>query len=104
MAWRFRRSLNLGPLKLNFSKSGVGYSVGVRGFRVGQNAKGTPYTAASIPGTGIYNRQYYGASKAIAQSPAAQSVASPTSALPQTRTGNGLKLFIAFMAGGAVFS
>ena len=26
MAWRFRRSLKLGPLRLNFSKSGIGYS------------------------------------------------------------------------------
>jgi hypothetical protein len=104
MAWRFRRSLKLGPLRLNFSKSGIGYSAGVRGFHVGQNAKGTPYTAASIPGTGIYNRQYYGASKTIAQSPAAQGSDSPTSAPPQTGTGNGLKLFLAFLAGGVVFS
>ena len=104
MAWRFRRSLKLGPLRLNFSKSGIGYSAGVRGFHVGQNAKGTRYTAASIPGTGIYNRQYYGASKTIAQSPAAQSPDSPTSAPPQTGTGNGLKLFLAFLAGGVVFS
>ena len=104
MAWRFRRSLKLGPLRLNFSKSGIGYSAGVRGFHVGQNAKGTRYTAASIPGTGIYNRQYYGASKTIAQSPAAQSSDSPASAPPQTGTGNGLKLFLAFLAGGVVFS
>jgi len=67
MAWRFRRSLKLGPLKLNFSKSGIGYSAGVRGFRVGTDAKGRTYTAASIPGSGLYNRAYYGASKPIAQ-------------------------------------
>jgi hypothetical protein len=51
MAWRFRRSLKLGPLKLNFSRSGIGYSAGVRGFRVDTDAKGSTYTAASIPGT-----------------------------------------------------
>jgi hypothetical protein len=50
MAWRFRHSLKLGPLRLNFSKSGIGYSAGVRGFRVGKDAKGTPYTATSIRG------------------------------------------------------
>ena len=99
MAWRFRRSLKLGPLRLNFSKSGIGYSAGVRGFRVGQDAKGRTYTAASIPGTGLYNRQYSGVSKLIAQS-----AASPTSAPTQSGTGNGLKLLITFMAGGAVFS
>jgi hypothetical protein len=99
MAWRFRRSLKLGPLRLNFSKSGIGYSAGVRGFRVGQDAKGRTYTAASIPGTGLYNRQYSGASK-----PIAQSAASPASAPPQIGTGIGLKLFLAFLAGGVVFS
>jgi hypothetical protein len=99
MGWRFRRSLKLGPIRLNFSKSGIGYSAGVRGFRVGQDAKGRTYTAASIPGTGLYNRQYSGVSK-----PIAQSAASPTSAPLQSGTGNGLKLFIAFMLGGVVFS
>jgi hypothetical protein len=58
MAWRFRRSLKFGPLNLNFSKSGVGTSIGVRGFRVGKDARGRSYTAASIPGTGIYSRTY----------------------------------------------
>ena len=99
MAWRFRRSLKLGPLKLNFSKSGIGYSAGVRGFRVGTDAKGTTYTAASIPGTGIYNRAYYGASK-----PIAQNTVPLTGVPPQPRARNGLKLFVAFMAGGVVFS
>lgn len=58
MGWGLRRSLKLGHLKLNFSKSGVGYSIGARGFRVGKDAKGRSYTAASIPGTGLYNRTY----------------------------------------------
>jgi hypothetical protein len=48
MGWGFRRSIKLGPLKLNFSKSGVGYSVGVRGYRVGKDARGRSYTADSI--------------------------------------------------------
>ncbi len=58
MGWNFRRSLNLGPLRLSASKSGIGYSIGVRGFRVGKDAKGRKYTATSIPGTGIYRRDY----------------------------------------------
>lgn len=58
MGWNFRRSLNLGPLRLNASKSGIGYSVGVRGFRVGKDAKDREYTATSIPGIGIYRRDY----------------------------------------------
>ena len=58
MGWNLRRSVNLGPLRLNASKSGIGYSVGVRGFRVGKDAKNRKYTAVSIPGTGIYRRDY----------------------------------------------
>jgi hypothetical protein len=58
MGWSFRRSVNLGPFRINLSKSGVGYSVGTRGFRVGQDAQGRRYQAVSIPKTGIYRRDY----------------------------------------------
>jgi hypothetical protein len=58
MGWSFRRSLNLGPLRVNASKSGLGFSVGGRGFRAGKDAKGRRYAQASIPGTGIYRRDY----------------------------------------------
>src|ERR1035437_72424 len=99
MGWRFPRSLKLGPLKLNFSKSGIGYSAGVRGFRVGTDAKGRTYTAASTPGTGLYHRAYYGASKPITQNTV------PLPGVPrQPSARSGLKLFIAFMTGGVVFS
>lgn len=53
MGLRFRKSVNLGPLRLNFSKSGVGMSVGVKGFRVGRSAKGKTTATVSLPGTGI---------------------------------------------------
>lgn len=65
MAWRFRRSAKLGPFRLNFSKSGIGISAGVKGFRVGRAADGRSYTSASIPGTGLYNRQYSGKSSGV---------------------------------------
>ena len=99
MGWGFRRSLKLGPLKLHFSKSGVGYSVGVRGFRVGKDAKGRSYTAASIPGTGLYSRTYSGKARA-----GGAGVGSP--AAPAGRSGGialalGM-LALAFMAGGLV--
>jgi hypothetical protein len=58
MGWNFRRSMNLGPLRVNASQSGLGCSVGVSGFRIGKDAKGRGYTASSIPGTGIYRRDY----------------------------------------------
>lgn len=53
MGFRFRKSVNLGPARLNFSKSGIGYSVGAKGFRYTKKAGGGTRTTASIPGTGI---------------------------------------------------
>lgn len=53
MGFRFRKSVNLGPLRLNFSKSGMGYSVGGKGFRLTKRADGREQATASIPGTGI---------------------------------------------------
>lgn len=58
MAWNFRRSIRLGPIRFNLSKSGVGASVGIPGFRVGKDARGRKYQQTSIPGTGIYRRDY----------------------------------------------
>ena len=58
MGWGFRRSIKFGPVRLNLSKSGLGYSIGGKGLRVGRDAKGRSYRSASIPGTGIYSRKY----------------------------------------------
>lgn len=54
MGFRYRKSINLGGgFKINLSKSGIGYSWGVKGYRVTKTAKGKTRTTASIPGTGI---------------------------------------------------
>ncbi|MSU32178.1 MAG: DUF4236 domain-containing protein [Pedosphaera sp.] len=53
MGFTYRKSLNVGPFRVNLSKSGVGYSVGGRGFRTGTTARGRRYTSFSIPGTGV---------------------------------------------------
>lgn len=53
MGFFFRRSISFGPFRINFSKSGIGASVGVRGFRTGVSSTGRWTTRASIPGTGI---------------------------------------------------
>jgi Protein of unknown function (DUF4236) len=39
--------------------SGIGFSVGVKGARVGINSKGQKYSLLSIPHAGIYRRDYY---------------------------------------------
>jgi hypothetical protein len=41
MGFSFRKSINLGPLRLNFSKRGVGLSAGVKGARVSKGPSGT---------------------------------------------------------------
>lgn len=54
MGFRYRKSINLGGgFRINISKSGIGYSWGVKGYRVTKTAKGTVRKTASIPGTGI---------------------------------------------------
>ncbi|HEY4092666.1 MAG TPA: DUF4236 domain-containing protein [Luteibacter sp.] len=54
MPFYFRHSIKAGPFRVNLSKSGVGLSVGVRGFRVGVGPKGHYIHAG---GHGIYYRQ-----------------------------------------------
>ena len=58
MAWNFRKSLRFGPLRINLSKSGIGYSLGLPGYRLGRDAKGKKYQSVNLPGTGIYRRDY----------------------------------------------
>ena len=40
MGFYYRKSVNLGPFRVNLSKSGVGYSGGGGGFRVGTTSRG----------------------------------------------------------------
>lgn len=54
MGFRMRKSINLGGgFKINLSKSGIGYSWGVPGYRITRTAKGTTRSTYSIPGTGL---------------------------------------------------
>jgi hypothetical protein len=53
MGFYYRRSLSLGPFRVNLSKSGAGVSVGGRGYRTGISSRGRRYTNLSIPGTGL---------------------------------------------------
>ncbi|SJZ96004.1 Protein of unknown function [Chitinophaga eiseniae] len=41
MGWSFRKSVGSGLFKVNFSKSGVSYSMGVRGARINLGSRGT---------------------------------------------------------------
>ena len=64
MGFRFRKSINLGGgFRVNLSKSGVGYSWGVKGYRITKTSKGTTRKTVSIPGTGISYVQETGKNK-----------------------------------------
>ena len=41
MGFYLRKSISVGPLRFNLSKSGVGVSAGVKGFRFGASPRGT---------------------------------------------------------------
>ena len=98
MGFYYRKSVNLGPFRVNLSKSGVGYSVGGRGSRVGTTERGKkilprphpvglalwavlragyratsqpPVSSFSIPGTGVgYRKSGAGCRDAEERSPA----------------------------------
>jgi hypothetical protein len=53
MGFYYRKSVRLGPFRVNLSKSGVGYSVGGSGFRTGVSGSGRRYSTFSLPGTGV---------------------------------------------------
>ena len=54
MGFYFRKSINLGPLRINLSKSGIGLSFGVKGARVSVNKKGVGLNAGK---NGVYYRK-----------------------------------------------
>lgn len=57
MGFYFRKSVNLGGLKFNSSKSGVGVSTGIKGFRIGSGPKGN---YVQIGRNGIYYKRTCG--------------------------------------------
>lgn len=58
MSWRFRRNVRICKgVHLNFNKSGMGLSVGGRGFHVGTGPRGR-YMSMGLPGTGLYSINY----------------------------------------------
>jgi hypothetical protein len=53
MSWRFRRVISAGLLRLNLSRRGIGWSVGIPGMRYGRSAMGAPYVSLGFPGLGL---------------------------------------------------
>lgn len=57
MGYYFRKSVRFGPLRFNFSKSGIGVSAGVKGARISTGPRGTYVHAGSH---GFYYQQKIG--------------------------------------------
>jgi Protein of unknown function (DUF4236) len=53
MGFTFRRSVRVGPFRVNVSRSGLGLSLGGDAFRVGSSPRRRRYTTFSLPGTGV---------------------------------------------------
>src|ERR1022692_2294083 len=77
MGYFFRRSARVGPFRLNFSKSGVGGSVGVKGARLTMTPRGTTYV--TVGSHGFYYRE------TVANSGTRQRVPRTDPASPQPR-------------------
>lgn len=65
MGWSYRRSVRFGPFRLNFSKSGIGVSAGVRGARASTGPRGTHLNFGT---NGFYYRQKVGESYSASSS------------------------------------
>lgn len=52
--FRIRKSIRIFPgVRLNFSKTGIGASIGFRGFRLTKRADGKIQKTITLPGTGL---------------------------------------------------
>ena len=68
MGIRFRKSIQFGPLRINLSKSGIGWSVGGKGARFTKKAGGGYRTTVGVPGTGVsYVKDHTGEQSKSAQ-------------------------------------
>ncbi|WP_226900369.1 DUF4236 domain-containing protein [Nonomuraea phyllanthi] len=50
MGWSYRKSIKVGPFRLNLSRGGVGHSWGNRLFRVTRTADGRRTLSINLPG------------------------------------------------------
>ena len=58
MGFRFRKVFNAGPMRTTWSGRGMGWNVGIPGFRYGIAANGRHYISVGFPGTGLYYIHY----------------------------------------------
>ena len=73
MGWYLRKSLGFGPFRLNLSKSGLGYSFGVKGARIGVGPRGH---YVRLGRGGLYYQRYFHPEQGEAE-PASVPIARP---------------------------
>lgn len=83
MGWRFRKIFQSGPLRWTWTKKGVGWSIGIPGFRYGISPNGNRYISFGIPGTGLYFIKYLDQGK---QQPTTQPLPPQQQSKPATTT------------------
>ncbi|PWS28566.1 hypothetical protein DHW03_01550 [Pedobacter yonginense] len=71
MGFLLRKSVKVGPMRINFSNSGISYSVGVKGARLSTGQRGTFVTLGA---NGIYYRQKISSSPGHTNSPVYQTL------------------------------
>lgn len=57
MGFYIRKSKDIGNIRINFSKSGIGFSTGVKGFRIGTGPNGNYIHMGK---DGIYYKKQWG--------------------------------------------
>lgn len=64
MSLRFRRSIRIAPgVKVNFTKTGLGFTVGPRGAHYSVHSSGRRTRSVGLPGTGLYYQSRTGGSR-----------------------------------------
>lgn len=85
MGFSFRRSSSFGPFRLNFSKSGIGASVGVKGARVTLTPKGRTYITVGAGGFS-YRRNLHAGHRSAPVRPQLQPAQTVPAALDEIKT------------------
>ena len=62
MGFYIKKGFNLGPVRINLSKSGVGFSLGTKGARIGSGPKGN---YVHLGRKGLYYRKSIGKSATV---------------------------------------
>lgn len=65
MGLNYRKRIRFGPFRINLSRSGIGTSWGIPGFRITHSSTGRRYLTLSLPGTGLSWRKTLDRSRRI---------------------------------------